>query len=42
MKALVAQALTGPAGLAYVDLADVDDPAGNSVIIDVGAAGVQQ
>lgn len=40
MKALVAQALTGPAGLAYTDVADVDDPAGNAVIIDVGAAGV--
>lgn len=40
MKALVAQSLTGPAGLAYVDVADAADPAGNSVIIDVGAAGV--
>lgn len=40
MKALVAQALTGPAGLAYTDVSDVDDATGNSVIIDVGAAGV--
>ncbi|WP_458318550.1 NADPH:quinone oxidoreductase family protein [Mycolicibacterium brisbanense] len=38
MKALVAQALTGAAGLAYVD---VPDPASNdAVIVDVGAAGV--
>ncbi|MDH6195731.1 NADPH2:quinone reductase [Mycobacterium frederiksbergense] len=38
MKALVAQALTGTSGLAYVD---VDGPvAGDAVIIDVGAAGV--
>ena len=38
MKALVAQALTGTDGLAYID---VDDPeSADSVIIDVGAAGV--
>ena len=38
MKALVAQSLTGPSGLAYVD---VDDPAAaDAVVIDVGAAGV--
>lgn len=38
MKALVAQELSGPAGLVYTD---VDDPVGNdSVVIDVGAAGV--
>ncbi|MEX3648198.1 NADPH:quinone oxidoreductase family protein [Mycolicibacterium porcinum] len=38
MKALVAQALTGAAGLAYVD---VDDPVSSDmVVIDVGAAGV--
>lgn len=38
MKALVAQALTGTEGLAYID---VDDPvSADSVIIDVGAAGV--
>jgi len=38
MKALVAQALTGPAGLAYTD---VDEPAeAGMVVIDVGAAGV--
>ncbi|MBU8810759.1 NADPH:quinone oxidoreductase family protein [Mycolicibacterium goodii] len=40
MKALVAQALTGTSGLAYVDTDDVADPSGNAVIIDVGAAGV--
>ncbi|OBB48611.1 NADPH:quinone oxidoreductase family protein [Mycobacterium sp. 852002-51961_SCH5331710] len=38
MKALVAQELTGPAGLAYTD---VDDVGGEDVIVvDVGAAGV--
>jgi NADPH:quinone reductase len=38
MKALVAQALTGTDGLAYID---VDDPVSpDTVIIDVGAAGV--
>lgn len=39
MKALVAQELTGPAGLVY---ADVDDLAGgpDSVVVDVRAAGV--
>ena len=38
MKALVAQALTGTSGLAYVD---VPDPvADGAVIVDVGAAGV--
>ncbi|BBX19313.1 alcohol dehydrogenase [Mycolicibacterium duvalii] len=38
MKALVAQELTGPAGLIYTD---VDSPAGgDNVVIDVGAAGV--
>jgi NADPH2:quinone reductase len=41
MKALVAQELSGPSGLAYVD---VDDPAevggDDVVVIDVGAAGV--
>ncbi len=38
MKALVAQELSGPAGLTY---ADVDDIASDSaVVIDVGAAGV--
>lgn len=40
MKALVAQALTGTSGLAYVDVDDVADPSGQAVIIDVGAAGV--
>ncbi|CQD03653.1 oxidoreductase, zinc-binding dehydrogenase [Mycolicibacterium conceptionense] len=38
MKALVAQALTGTSGLAYVD---VDNPVSSDmVVIDVGAAGV--
>lgn len=38
MKALVAQSLTGPSGLAYVDVPDPQSP--DSVIVDVGAAGV--
>ena len=38
MKALVAQELSGPSGLAYTD---VDDVGGDdAVVIDVGAAGV--
>ncbi|MDT5300317.1 MAG: NADPH:quinone reductase, partial [Mycobacterium sp.] len=38
MKALVAQELSGPSGLAYTD---VDDVAGDGmVVVDVGAAGV--
>jgi NADPH:quinone reductase len=38
VKALVAQELSGPSGLAYVD---VDEPAAaNAVVVDVGAAGV--
>ena len=38
MKALVAQELSGPAGLVYTD---VDEPAGDGmVVVDVGAAGV--
>jgi NADPH2:quinone reductase len=39
MKALVAQELSGPAGLAYTD---VDDVVGNdeAIVVDVGAAGV--
>jgi NADPH2:quinone reductase len=38
VKALVAQELSGPSGLAYTD---VDDPAGDGlVVVDVGAAGV--
>ncbi|MDX1889368.1 NADPH:quinone oxidoreductase family protein [Mycolicibacterium sp. 050158] len=38
MKALVAQELSGPSGLAYVD---VDEPvAASAVVVDVGAAGV--
>lgn len=38
MKALVAQELTGPAGLAYTDVDDVHGD--TAVVIDVGAAGV--
>ena len=39
MKALVAQALSGPSGLVYTD---VNDVVGNDdvVVVDVGAAGV--
>lgn len=41
MKALVAQELSGPSGLAYVDVDDPADVGGNdTVVIDVGAAGV--
>ena len=41
MKALVAQELSGPSGLAYIDVDDpVDGGDTNSVIVDVGAAGV--
>jgi NADPH2:quinone reductase len=39
VKALVAQALSGPAGLVYTDVEDPADVGGN-VVIDVGAAGV--
>ncbi|MGP4055855.1 NADPH:quinone oxidoreductase family protein [Mycobacterium sp. 4D054] len=38
MKALVAQELTGPAGLAYTDVEEVRG--GDAVVLDVGAAGV--
>jgi NADPH:quinone reductase len=41
MKALVAQELSGPSGLAYIDIddpADVDDQ--NAIVVDIGAAGV--
>ena len=38
MKALVAQELSGPAGLVYTDVPDPANP--DQVIIDVGAAGV--
>lgn len=38
MKALVAQSLTGPAGLEYTDVDDVRSD--DAVVIDVGAAGV--
>lgn len=37
MKALVAQNLSGPAGLVFTD---VDEPVGDALVIDVGAAGV--
>ena len=41
MKALVAQELSGPSGLAYVDVDDPAEVGGNdTVVIDVGAAGV--
>ncbi len=38
MKALVARELSGPAGLVYTDVDDVGS--GDSVVVDVGAAGV--
>lgn len=38
MKALVAQELSGPAGLAYTDVDDITSD--SAVVIDVGAAGV--
>jgi NADPH2:quinone reductase len=38
MKALVAQELSGPSGLAYTDVDDV--VGGEAIVIDVGAAGV--
>jgi NADPH2:quinone reductase len=41
VKALVAQELSGPSGLAYVDVEDVADGGGEDVVVvDVGAAGV--
>ena len=41
MKALVAQELSGPSGLAYIDVDDPADVGGDdAVVIDVGAAGV--
>jgi NADPH:quinone reductase len=41
MKALVAQELSGPAGLAYVDVPDIGEPsAPGTVVVDVGASGV--
>jgi NADPH:quinone reductase len=41
VKALVAQSLSGPAGLAYTDVADPADVADDHmVVVDVGAAGV--
>lgn len=39
MKALVAQELSGPSGLAFTDWQDPADT-GDSVVVDVGAAGV--
>ncbi|MGV0791209.1 NADPH:quinone oxidoreductase family protein [Mycolicibacterium sp. XJ1819] len=38
MKALVAQELTGPAGLVYTDVPDVGGD--DAIVVDVGAAGV--
>lgn len=38
MKALVAQELSGPSGLAYTDVDDIT--ASDAVVVDVGAAGV--
>ena len=38
MKALVAQELSGPSGLAYADVEDITG--GDAVVVDVGAAGV--
>ena len=38
MKALVAQTLSGPSGLAYIDVDDI--VGGDAIAIDVGAAGV--
>lgn len=38
MKALVAQELSGPSGLAYTDVEDITG--GDAVVVDVGAAGV--
>ena len=41
MKALVAQELSGPSGLIYTDIEDTADVVDqNSVVVDVGAAGV--
>jgi len=38
MKALVAQDLSGPAGLNFIDVDDVGDQ--NAIVVDIGAAGV--
>ena len=40
MKALVAQDLSGPAGLTYTDVEDIDDRVDGLVVIDVRAAGI--
>jgi NADPH:quinone reductase len=41
MKALVAQELSGPSGLVYTEVSDVEEPAATGmVVVDVGAAGV--
>ena len=40
MKALVAQSLSGPEGLVYTDMPDPVEPSDDSVVVDVGAAGV--
>jgi len=38
MKALVAQELSGPSGLAYTDVDDPADVSEDAVVVDVGAA----
>jgi NADPH:quinone reductase len=40
VKAIVAQELSGPAGLAFTDVDDIADAVDDSVVIDVRAAGV--
>ena len=40
MKALVAQDLSGPAGLIYTDVEDIEDYVDGLVVIDVRAAGI--
>jgi NADPH2:quinone reductase len=40
VKAVVAQELSGPAGLVYTDVDDVPDEVDGMVVVDVGAAGV--
>lgn len=40
MKALVAQSLSGPEGLVYIDMPDPVEPSDGAVVVDVGAAGV--
>ena len=40
MKAVVAEELSGPAGLVYRDVEDIPDWVDDAVVIDVRAAGV--